>query len=190
MTGTEALQSAPGVLGRETPVDAVPNMVPPGSAGVEHPSQAVLLAVARAQAGLSEWPDICDYHRTNVPNNDRGAIMTASTPEEAPDCVDSTIFDEVELNHHWTLQPPLPDYRNIHRSISTCSWCGSSLNEEYAGNSLLRAFLSSTDGTRVYWRSNGDGGMEPCSSTVYSRVCRRCGHPAGDGVLCTRCANR
>ena len=87
--------------------------------------------------------------------------MTASTPEEAPDCVNSIVFDEVELNHHWTLQPPLPDYRNIHRSISTCSWCGSSLNEEYAGNSLLRAFLISTDGTRVYWRSNGDGGWNP-----------------------------
>ena len=111
--------------------------------------------------------------------------MTSRTPEEAPDCVNSTVFAEVELGHHWTLQPPLAAYRDIHRSISVCSWCHASLNEEYAGNSLLRA-----DGTRVYWRSNGDGGMEPCSSTAYGRVCRRCGHPAGDGGYCGRCANR
>ena len=103
----EAPQSAPGVLGRETPVDAAPRSVPPGSA-----------AVTQAQAELSEWPDICDYHWTNVPDNDRGAIMTPRTPEEAPDCVNSIVFDQVELTHHWTLQPPLPDYRNIHRSIS------------------------------------------------------------------------
>ena len=104
--------------------------------------------------------------------------------------MNSIVFDEVELTHHWTLQPPLPDYRNIHRSISICSWCGSSLNEEYAGNSLLRAFLTGTDGTRVYWRSNCDGVMEPCSSTVYTRVCRTCGHPAYNGVDCGRCATR
>ena len=116
--------------------------------------------------------------------------MTFPTPEEAPNCVNSTVFAEVELSHHWTLQPPLAAYRDIHRSIALCSRCQARLNEEYAGNSLLRAFLTATDGTRVYWRSNGDGGMEPCSSTVYGRVCRRCGHPAGDGVLCTRCANR
>ena len=42
------------------------------------------------------------------------------------------------MTHHWTLQPPLPDYHNIHRSISVCSWCGSSPNEDYAGNFLLR----------------------------------------------------
>lgn len=42
------------------------------------------------------------------------------------------------MTHHWTHQPPLPDYRNIHRSISQCSWCSSSPNEDYAGNSLLR----------------------------------------------------
>ena len=116
--------------------------------------------------------------------------MTSRTPEEAPDCVNSTVFPEVELSHHWTLQPPLTAYLDIHRSISVCSWCHARLNEEYAGNSLLRAFLTPADGTRVYWRSNGDGGMEPCSSTAYGRVCRRCGHPAGDGVLCVRCANR
>ena len=98
--------------------------------------------------------------------------------------MDSTVFAEVELSHHWPLQPPLAAYRDIHRSISLCSWCHASLSEEYAGNSLLRAFLTATDGTHVYWRSNGDGGMEPCSSTAYGRVCRRCEHPAGDGVLC------
>ena len=91
MTGMEALQSAPGVLGRETPVDAAPRSVPPGSARVEDPCQAALVPVAQAQAGLSEWPDICDYHWTNVPNNDRGAIMTPRTPEEAPDCVNSIV---------------------------------------------------------------------------------------------------
>ena len=116
--------------------------MPPGSAGVENTCQsalvAVAVAIAQAQAGLSEWPDIGDYHRTNVPNNDRGAIMTPRTPQGAPDCMNSIVFDEVELTHHWTLQPPLPDYRNIHRSISVCSWCGSSPNEDYAGNSLLR----------------------------------------------------
>ena len=52
--------------------------------------------------------------------------------------MNSTIFDEVELNHHWTLQSPLADYRNIHRSISVCAWRGSSPNEDDAGNSLLR----------------------------------------------------
>ena len=70
-----------------------------------------------------------------------------------------------------------------------CSWCGASLNEEYAGNALLRAFLTCPDGTRVYWRSEGDGAMEICSSIVYSRICRKCGHPAENGVYCTRCAN-
>ena len=116
--------------------------------------------------------------------------MTFPTPEEILNCGNSTVFAEVELRHHWTLQPPLADYRGIHRSISVCSWCAARLNEEYAGNSLLRAFLTSADGARVYWRAIGDGVIEPCSSTVYSRVCRRCGHPAEDGVLCTRCANR
>ena len=125
----EALDSAPGVLGGETPVDAGPRRVPLGNADVEEPCQAALVAVAQAQAGLSEWPDACAYHWTNVPNNDRGAIMTPPH---------SGVFDEVELTHHWTLQPPLADYRNIHRSISRCSWCGSSPNEDYAGNSPLR----------------------------------------------------
>ena len=113
--------------------------------------------------------------------------MTRRTPEQALNCVDSTVFAEVELTHYWTLQPPLAAYLDIHRSISRCSWCGASLNEEYAGNSLLRVFLTCADGTRIYWRSNCDGAMEPCSSTVYSRVCRGCGHPAGDGVYCSRC---
>ena len=106
-----------------------------------------------------------------------------------PDCVKSSVFAEVELAHDWTLQPPLPAYLDIHRSISVCSWCGASLNEEYAGNALLRAFLTCPDGTRVYWRSEGDGAMEICSSIVYSRICRKCGHPAENGVYCTRCAN-
>ena len=98
--------------------------------------------------------------------------MTLRTPEEAPNCVDSTVFAEVELTHYCTLQPPLAAYLDIHRSIAVCSWCGASLDEEYAGNSLLRAFLTCTDWTHVYWRSNCDGAMEPCSSTVYTRVCR------------------
>ena len=119
-----------------------------------------------------------------------GAGMTLRTPEEALNCVDSTIFAEVELTHHWTLQPPLADYLDIHRSISLRPLCDASLNEEYAGNSLLSAFLTCTDRTRVYWRSNCDGAMEPCSSTVYTRVCQTCGHPAKNGVDCGRCANR
>ena len=56
--------------------------------------------------------------------------MTRRTPEQALNCVDSTVFAEVELTHYWTLQPPLAAYRDIHRSISLCSWCGASLNEE------------------------------------------------------------
>ena len=104
--------------------------------------------------------------------------------------MESIVFAEVELTHYWTLQPPLAAYLDIHSSISLCSWCGASLNEEYAGNSLLRTFLTCADGTRVYWRSNCDGVMEPCSSTVDTRVCRRFGHPAEDGVYCRRCATR
>ena len=50
--------------------------------------------------------------------------MTPRTTEETLNCVDSTVFAEVELTHHWTLQPPLAAYRDIHRSISVCSWCG------------------------------------------------------------------
>ena len=50
--------------------------------------------------------------------------MTPRTPEEALNCVDSTVFAEVELTHHWTLQPPLAAYLDIHRSIDLCSWCG------------------------------------------------------------------
>ena len=76
----KALESAPGVLGGETPVDAGPRRVPLGNADVEDPCQAALVAVAQAQAGLSEWPDACAYHWTSVPNNDRGAIMTPRTP--------------------------------------------------------------------------------------------------------------
>ena len=91
--------------------------------------------------------------------------MTLHTPDEVPDCVKSSVFAEVELAHDWTLQPPLAAYLDIHRSISVCSWCGASLNEEYAGNALLRAFLTCPDGTRVYWRSEGDGALEICSST-------------------------
>ena len=116
--------------------------------------------------------------------------MTPRTTEETLNCVDSTVFAEVELTHHWTLQPPLAAYRDIHRSISVCSWCGASLNEEYDGNYLLRAFLTGTDGTRVYWRSICDGVMELCSSTVYNRVCKRCGHPSENGVHCGRCGAR
>ena len=115
--------------------------------------------------------------------------MTLRTPDEVPDCVKSSVFTEVELAHDWTLQPPLPAYLDIHRSISVCSWCGASLNEEYAGNALLRAFLTCPDGTRVYWRSEGEGALEICSSTLYSRICRKCGHPTENGVYCTRCAN-
>ena len=44
----------------------------------------------------------------------------------------------MELTHHWTLQPPVATQPEIHRSISVCSWCSSSPNEDYAGNSLLR----------------------------------------------------
>ena len=116
--------------------------------------------------------------------------MTLRTPEEVLNCVTSTVFAEVELTHYWTLQPPLAAYLDIHRSISVCAWCGDSLNEEYAGNTLLRAFLTCADGTRVYWRSNGDGVMEICNSTVYSRVCRGCGHPAENDDYCSRCATR
>ena len=116
--------------------------------------------------------------------------MTRRTPEEARNCVESTVFAEVEETHYWTLQPPLAAYLDIHRSISVCSLCGTSLNEEYAGNCLLRAFLTYTDGTHVYWRSNCDGVMEICSSTVYTRVCKNCGHPAENGVHCGRCAAR
>ena len=115
--------------------------------------------------------------------------MTLPTPGEVPNCLKSAVFAEVELAHDWTLQPPLAAYLDIHRSIAVCSWCGASLNEEYAGNALLRAFLTCPDRTRVYWRSDGGGVMEICSSTVYTRVCRRCGHPAGNGVYCTKCAN-
>ena len=114
--------------------------------------------------------------------------MTFPTPEETLNCVNSTIFAEVELRHHWTLQPPLAAYLDIHRSISVCSWCHARLNEEYAGNSLLRAFLTCADGSRVYWRSTGGESMESCNSTVYARVCRRCGRPAGDGGYCRSCA--
>ena len=115
--------------------------------------------------------------------------MTLRTPDEVPDCVKSSVFTEVELAHDWTLQPPLPAYLDIHRSISVCSWCGASLNEEYAGNALLRAFLTCPDGTHVYWRSNDEGAMETCSSTLYSRICRKCGYPTEDDVYCTKCAN-
>ena len=59
--------------------------------------------------------------------------------------MESTVFAEVELTHYWTLQPPLAAYLDIHSSISLCSWCGASLNEEYAGNSLLRTFLTCAD---------------------------------------------
>ena len=31
--------------------------------------------------------------------------------------------------------------------------------------------------------------MEICSSTLYSRICRKCGHPTENGVYCTKCAN-
>ena len=51
--------------------------------------------------------------------------MTRRTPEEARNCVESTVFAEVEETHYWTLQPPLAAYLDIHRSISVCSWCGS-----------------------------------------------------------------
>ena len=71
--------------------------------------------------------------------------MNRRTPEEALTCVESTVFAEVELTHYWTLQPPLASYLDIHSSISLCSWCGASLNEEYAGNSLLRTFLTCAD---------------------------------------------
>ena len=126
-------------------------------------------------------------------------LRTCGTPDEVPDCVKSSVFTEVELAHDWTLQPPLAAYLDIHRSISVCSWCGASswtrlglrlpgqvpqsilsqyqAGEEYAGNALLRAFLTCPDGTRVYWRSEGDGAMEICSSTLYSRICRKCGYP-------------
>ena len=116
--------------------------------------------------------------------------MTLRTPEQGLNCGKSIVFAEVELTHCWTLQPPLAAYLDIHRSISVCSWCSDSLNEEYAGNALLRAFLTCADGTHVYWRSNGDGVMEPCNSTVYSRVCRGCGHPTDNDVSCSRCATR
>ena len=71
--------------------------------------------------------------------------MNRRTPEEALNCVESTVFAEVELTHYWTLQPPLAAYLDIHSSISLCSRCGASLNEEYAGNSLLRTFLTCAD---------------------------------------------
>ena len=56
--------------------------------------------------------------------------MTLRTPEQVLNCVKSTVFSEVELTHYWTLQPPLAAYLDIHRSISVCSWCDASLNEE------------------------------------------------------------
>ena len=115
--------------------------------------------------------------------------MTLHTPDEVPDCVKSSVFTEVELAHDWTLQPPLAAYLDIHRSISVCSWCGASLNEEYAGNALLRAFLTCPDRTHVYWRSEGEGALETCSSTLYSRICRKCGYPTENDVYCTKCAN-
>ena len=116
--------------------------------------------------------------------------MTLRTPEQVLYCVKSTVFAEVELTHYWTLQPPLDAYLDIHRSISVCAWCGDHLNEEYAGNALLGAFLTCADGTHVYWRSNGDGVMEICGSTIYSRVCRVSAPPAENDASCSRCATR
>ena len=128
--------------------------------------------------------------------------MTLRTPEKILKCVKSTVFAEVELTHDWTLQPPLAAYLDIHRSISVCSCCDASLNdaslnEEYAGNALFRAFLTCADGTHVYWRTNGDGnsgviGAQLCKwpSMVYGRVCRGCGHPAQDDIYYSRCATR
>ena len=53
--------------------------------------------------------------------------MTLRTAEQILNCVKSNVFADVELTHDWTLQPPLPAYLDIHRSISVCSWCGVSL---------------------------------------------------------------
>ena len=89
-----------------------------------------------------------------------------------------------------TLQPPLGAYLDIHRSIAVCFWCDASLNEEYAGNSVLRALLTCADGRTSTGGPTGDGVMELCSSTAYSRVCRKCGHPAENSVYCSRCTTR
>ena len=35
----------------------------------------------------------------------------------------------------------------------------------------------------------GDGALEICSSTLYSRICRKCGYPTENDVYCTKCAN-
>ena len=94
--------------------------------------------------------------------------MTLRTPEQILNCVKSNVFADVELTHDWTLQPPLPAYLDIHRSISVCSCCDASLNEEYAGNALFRAFLTCADGTHVYWRTNGDGN----SGVIGAQLCK------------------
>ena len=116
--------------------------------------------------------------------------MTLRTPEQVLNFVKPTVFAEVELTPYWTLQPPLAAYLDINRPISVCSWCDASLNEEYAGNALLRAFLICADGTHVYWRSNGERMMEICTSTVYSRACRVSVPPAENDAYCSGCATR
>ena len=78
--------------------------------------------------------------------------MTLHTPDEVPNCVKSSVFTEVELAHDWTLQPPLAAYLDIHRSISVCSWCGASLNEEYAGNSAWSAIPGSQGHGHPGWK--------------------------------------
>ena len=44
----------------------------------------------------------------------------------------------MQLTRHWGLGPPLPAQTEIHMSVAVCSWRGSSLSEEYAGDVLLR----------------------------------------------------
>ena len=117
--------------------------------------------------------------------------MTLRTPEEPLNCVDSTIFAEVELTHYWTLQPPLgrlPKHPQVDRRVlfvrrqSQRGVC-----RELPAPRLPDLHRRDARLLAVQLRRSV---MEPCSSTVYTRVCRTCGHPAGDRVYCGRCANR
>ena len=84
-------------------------------------------------------------------------------------CTESSDYGVTELTHPWTIQPRAEQSGPVYRTTSVCEVCGAQLYEEHRtdGGRLIRARMTTPEGTAVQWRSDPDGTVSECSTNQY-----------------------
>ena len=84
-------------------------------------------------------------------------------------CTESSDYGVTELAHPWTIQPRAEQSGPVYRTTSVCEVCGAQLYEEHRtdGGRLIRARMTTPEGTAVQWRSDPDGTVSECSTNQY-----------------------